>query len=107
MRRLFTATLATVLVAAVAASPLLAKTHSFKLYRASSISGTQLDPGSYKLELKDQGEALIYRKDELVAKARVELKPLSPHQVPGSVVRTADGTIREIRLKKQVVVFAR
>lgn len=107
MRTLFTVTVAIALVAALTASPLWAKTHSFKLFRDGSLNGTELPAGTYKLELNGQGEALIYRNGEMLVKAKVEVKPLSNSATNNSVLQLSDGTVREIRLKKEVVVFVR
>lgn len=107
MRKLMTAVLLTALVATVASSPLWAKTYSFRLSQASSINGTQLTPGAYKLELNGNNEALIYRNGKMLTKATVEVKPRTNGSTRNSVLRNADGAITEIRLKKQVVVFVR
>lgn len=107
MRKLFTTTLAIALAAALAASPLSAKTHSFKLLRDATVNGAELRAGTYKLELNGQGEAVIYRSGEVVAKARVEVRPLENGSRRGTVLQGADGSIREIRLNKEVVVFVR
>lgn len=107
MRKLFTVTFALALVAVLAASPVLAKTYSFKLFQNGKINDTQLKPGSYKLELNDNGEALIYEGKELVTKARVEVKPRTNGATRASVLLDAEGNILEVRTKKQVVVFVR
>ncbi len=107
MRKLMTAVLLTALVATVASSPLWAKSYSFRLDQASSIGGTQLKPGAYRLKLNGNNEALIYRNRKLVVKATVEVKPRTNGSTRNSVLRNADGAITEIRLKKQVVVFVR
>ncbi|MBI4467117.1 MAG: hypothetical protein HY656_06810 [Acidobacteria bacterium] len=107
MRRLFTAALLVALVAVLAASSLWAKTHSFKLFNDATINGTELGPGTYKLELNGQNEAVISRGGEVVVKARVETRPTKGTDQPGSVLRAADGSIREIRLNSLVVVFVR
>lgn len=106
MRRLFTAVLLIALVAGLAAGPLWAETHSFKLHKESTLNGTELAPGTYKLELNGQNEALIYRSGELQAKARVETRPAKGEK-PGSVLLAADGSLREVRLNDLVVVFVR
>jgi hypothetical protein len=107
MRRLFTTIVAVALVAALAASPVLAKTHSFTLNQDSKINGVSLDAGKYKLELNGDTEAHIYKGRELVAKAPVNVKDLSNGSTRASVLCDAEGNVLEIRLKDQVVVFAR
>lgn len=107
MRRLFTAVFLIALVAALALSPLWAKTHSFKLLRGATVNGTQLAPGTYQLELKGEKEARIHRNGEVVVTAPVEVRPAKGKQSPGSVLQAADGSLLEVRLNKMVVVFAR
>ena len=107
MRKLFTLSIALALVLALAATPLLAKTHDFTLYANGKINGATLEPGKYKLELSGDNEALIYRGKELVTKARVEVKPLPSSGNSGSVLLDAKGNVLEVRTKKQVVVFVR
>ena len=107
MRRLFTAALLIALVAILAASPLWAKAHSFKLIKPASINGTELRPGQYKVELNAENEAVISRDGRVVVKTRAETRPSSKTDLPGSVLLAADGSIKEICLKGLVVVFVR
>jgi hypothetical protein len=107
MRRLFTPTIALAIVALVAASPLLAASFDFKLSREATINGTRLEPGTYKLELNGESEALIYRNKELVTKAPVTVKPRTNGTTRASVLVDSSGNVLEVRTKKQVVVFAR
>ncbi|MBI2956079.1 MAG: hypothetical protein HYY26_02080 [Acidobacteria bacterium] len=107
MRKLFTTAVLIALVAMAAASPLRAEAHKFELTRTASLNGIELSPGSYKLKLNGEGEALIYRGKELVVKSRVEVKPLARGSASASVLQAADGSLREIRLNKKVVVFVR
>ena len=107
MRKVFAATFAISLVLALATGSLWAAPHKFKLHRGATLNGTELQAGSYELELNGEGEALIYRNGKMVTKARVTTKPLSNGDAPSSVLQAADGSLREIRLKEQVVVFVR
>ena len=107
MHKLITATFIIALAAAVTASPLLAKTFTFKVSQTCSINGTELEPGSYKLKLNDNNEAEIYRGKKKLVTAKVEVKPITNNRNRSSVLRTADGSISEIRFKDQVVVFTR
>lgn len=107
MRKLFTSSIALALVVALAATPLLAKTHDFTLRNGGKINGTALEPGKYKLELSGDSEALIYRGKELVTKAAVEVKPQTNGSSSGSVLLDAEGNILEVRTNKQIVVFVR
>lgn len=109
MRKLFTAAIALALFVALAASPssALAKTHDFTLSQTAKINGTTLEAGKYKLELTGDTEAHIYKGNELVTKAPVEVKELKNGNTQASVLQDASGNVMEIRLKKQVVVFVR
>lgn len=93
------------LVAAVAATPVEAKTHTFKVTEPFSIAGTALQPGTYKLKLTDNGEAEVYQAKVKLVTARVELKPRPKRIAADSVFVDSDGSLREVRLKKQIVVF--
>ncbi len=108
MHRLITTTITLALVTGLAASPALAKGHSFKLQRDATINGSQLKgQKTYRLELKGNNEALIYRNHKLVTTAPVEVKPITDGTVRNTVVLDSDGTILAIRTKKHVVVFVR
>jgi hypothetical protein len=87
------------------AGPLLGKAHQVELLKASTINGVELGAGIYKLEINGDNEAELYRDGELLLKAKVEVKPLGG-SIPNSVRQMADGTIKEIRLKNERVVFA-
>ncbi|MFQ5778445.1 MAG: hypothetical protein ACE5IP_10615 [Terriglobia bacterium] len=100
-----TVAVALALVATLVASPVLAKTYTFKLGRESSINGTKLEAGTYKLKLNENNEALVYRGKELLTKAQVEVQP-APKGRSG-VVYATDGSVREIRINKMIVVFVR
>ena len=106
MHRLITTTITLALVAGLAASPALAKGHSFKLYRDATINGSQLKgQKTYRLELNGNDEALIYRNHKLVTTAPVEVKPITDGISRNAVVLDSEGTILSIRTKKHVVVF--
>ncbi len=81
------------------------KMYSFTLVQSGSINGTQLEAGKYKLELTDSGEAIVYQRGERVTSTPVEVKPLPKGSTRNSVTYKQDGTIKEVRLKKQVFVF--
>lgn len=105
MRKLvFTAFIAMLMVSVLSPS-LWAATHKFELHAESTISGIQLRPGKYRIDL-DGNEATIYQKGKVVALARVEIIEGKPvHR--NSIARKVDGTILEIRLKNQTIVFPR
>lgn len=109
MRKLFTAVIALALFAALAASPssAMAKSYDFTLSQTSKINGTTLEAGKYKLELNGDSEAHIYKDKELVTKAPVEVKELKNGNTQASVLQDASGNVKEIRFKRQVVVFVR
>ena len=105
MRKLLVTAFVIVLTAAVFSTSAFAATYKFTLTRKSTLSGIQLEKGKYKLELNGM-EATITQKGRVVAKVQVEIRDAKPVN-PGSVLVSADGTLKEIRLKNQVVVFAR
>lgn len=105
MRKLFTATVVAALAVSLVASPVLAATHTFKLFRDGKINGTTLEPGKYKLEFSDS-EAKVYQGKTLVTTAPVEIKQNGGNS-RASVLQDADGNIIEVRTKKQIVVFVR
>jgi len=106
MNRLITTTITLALATGLAASPALAKGHSFKLHRDATINGSQLKgQKTYRLELNGNNEALIYRNHKLVTTAPVEVKPITDGISRNAVVFDSEGTILAIRTKKHVVVF--
>ncbi len=106
MHRLITTTITLALVTGLAASPVLAKGHSFRLHRDATINGSQLKgQKTYRLELNGNNEALIYHNQKLVTTAPVEVKPITDGKKRTWVVLDSEGTILEIRTKKHVVVF--
>jgi hypothetical protein len=109
MRRLRTTSLALALVAVLAASPVLAKTHTFKLAQDARLNGTELAAGTYKLELGDDGKATIYNSHtrSAVTTAAVKVKPAERGSNRASVLLDAQGNLVEIRTGKEIVVFVR
>jgi hypothetical protein len=105
MHKLFTATIVAALVVGLVASPALAATHTFKLFRDGKVNGTTLEPGKYKLELNGD-EAKIYQGKTLVTTSPVEVKQNGKNS-RASVLQDADGNIIEVRTKKKIVVFVR
>lgn len=109
MRRLFTTYLAIALVAVLAASPVLAKAHTFTLSQDARFNGTELAAGTYKLELGDDGTATIYNSHQKspVATATVKVKPAKNRGGAASVLLDGQGNLLEIRTGKEIVVFVR
>lgn len=105
MRKLLVTAFVVALTAAVFSTSAVAATHKFTLSRESTVSGIQLEKGKYKLELEGT-QATIIQKNQVVATAQVEIRDTKPAN-PGSVLVDADGNLKEIRLKNQVVVFTR
>ena len=107
MRKLFTTSLAIALVAVLAASPVLAKAHTFTLSKDARLNGTELAAGTYKLELGDDGKATIFNShgDSTVTAATVKVKPAKNSRA--SVLLDTQGNILEIRTGKEIVVFVR
>lgn len=82
----------------------LAKSHKVEFLSKAVINGVELDPGTYKLELNGDNKVEIYKGKELLVSAQVKVLPLG-NVYPNSVSQKTDGTVVEIRLKKERVVF--
>jgi ABC-type cobalamin transport system ATPase subunit len=104
VKKLSTLGICLVLTSTFLATTLLAESHRIELIRPGEIGGQQLKAGKYKLVLNGQGTAEIYRGRKLLAKASVEVLPLGD-RIPRSISQTQDGELKEIRLKKERVVF--
>jgi hypothetical protein len=104
MRKLSTLAICLVLVSLFLVTTLVAESHRIELIRPCEIDGQELKAGQYKLVLKGQGTAAIYRGRKLLVEARVKVLPLGD-SVPRSISQTKDGELKEIRLKKERVVF--
>lgn len=109
MRKLFTTSLAIALLAVLAASPVLAKAHTFKLARDARINGTELAAGTYKLELSGEGQATIYNSHGKtpVTTAKVKVTPITSGANRTAVLLDQEGNILEIRTGKEIVAFVR
>lgn len=105
MRKMLATAFVVALTLAVFSTSAFAASHKFKLSKESTIAGIRLEIGKYKLTL-DGNQATIYQKGKVVATARVTIR--EEKVAHSSVLRAADGSIKEIRLRKQnqVVVFA-
>ena len=70
--------------------------------------GVQLKQGLYTLKLGSEGnptvKAQIFRNGKPVVESSVTVRPRTNEQ-SNTIMQDADGTLREIRLKKQVIVF--
>lgn len=98
-----------IVFACLALAVAYADTHRITLFQPSEVAGKQLQPGEYKLELKD-GKVVISKGKEMVeASAKVET---SDQKFSATTVRYANGDgkmkIQEIRLggTKTRIVFA-
>ena len=94
------------LVAAAAEGFAGAKIYRLELSRESKINETRLEAGTYTLKLNEEGEAQIYRGGEMILKTRAQVKPLPKGLSHNTLVQDSDGTIREVRFQKDVVVFS-
>ena len=83
-----------------------AKSYRLEVSRESKINETRLEAGTYTLKLNEEGEAQIYRGKEMILKTRAQVKPLQKGMLQNTVVQDSDGTIREVRFQKDVVVFS-
>ena len=104
VRKLSTLAICLVLASTFLPTSVLAESHRIELIRPGEIDGQELKAGQYKLVLTGQGTAEIYRGRKLLVKAKVEVLPLGD-RIPSSINQTQNGELKEIRLKKERVVF--
>ena len=105
MRKLYTIAMVALLAAALFSTAAVAKTHSFTVTSDSTAADIQLEKGKYKIKI-DGNTATITQNNRVIGKVQVEVRDAKV-QHPGSVLRAADGSIKEIRLKNQVVTIVR
>lgn len=85
-----------------------AETHRFTLYQAATVSGTELKPGDYKIEITDNKAVIKQGKQSVEANVRVET---GDAKFGSTSVRFANGdgkyALQEIRVggTKTKVVF--
>ena len=72
-----------------------ATSYSVKLFDVSTLNGTQLKPGDYRLELKD--DKAVLKLGKLVVEAPVKIEN-TPAKIAATSVKYVDGRIQEIRL---------
>ncbi len=108
MRRSFTSVCLIVIVATLLVSPIQAKDYRFRLSLGGVVNGVQLKQGLYTLKLGSEGnptvKAQIFRNGKPVVESSVTVRPRTNEQ-SNTIMQDADGTLREIRLKKDVIVF--
>lgn len=92
------------LVGALLAAPLWAKSARFELTQDATLNGVTLEAGKYKIEINGENEAHIFSNGNLIVKANCEVKPLG-NSIANSVRQNSDGELLEVRLKKERVVF--
>lgn len=99
----------TAIVALLVAIPVQAKDIRFRLAMAATVDGVELKEGHYTLKLESEGnpqlQARIFHNGKLMAEALVQVRPRA-EETPNTVLQDGDGALRELRFKKQVVVFA-
>ena len=93
-----------VLVALTITSVWAADSHRVEFASAAQFNGVQIEPGKYKLVLNGEQTAELWDGKQLLLKAKVEVVPLAG-ATPQSVSTNGDGSLKEIRLKKERVVF--
>ena len=72
-----------------------ASSYSVKLFDPATLNGTQLKPGEYRLELKDNKAVMKLGKQVVEAPVTVEN---TPSKIATTSVKYVDGHIQEIRL---------
>ena len=104
MRTIFAGMAILVLVASMMPSAWAADSHRVEFAAPAQFNGVQIEPGKYKLVLNGDQVAELWDGKELLLKAKVEIVPLEG-ATPQSVSTNGDGSLKEIRLKKERVVF--
>jgi hypothetical protein len=105
VKKLVITALAVIVACALLSGVAFAKSHKVEFRMKAVINGVELEPGTYKLEVNGDNKVDIYKGKELVVSAEVEILPLG-NVYPNSVSQSSDGKVKEIRLKKERVVFA-
>ncbi len=97
-------------VATLHASPVEAKDYRFRLFLEGVLNGVQFKEGVYTLKLESEGnphpKAKILRNGKLLTEAPVQVRARAGERA-NTVMQDADGTLREIRLKSQVIIFVK
>lgn len=108
MFRSFLSVLLVAFVAALLVSPLQAKDYRFQLPMSGSVEGVSLKEGTYVVKLEGGGNphltARIVRNGKILAETEVNVRERDGEQA-NTVLQDADGNLREIRLKRQVIIF--
>jgi hypothetical protein len=104
VKKVVIALLAIGLLLTVFSNAALGKSHRVQLLKESFVNGVKLEPGKYKVEMGQGDYAEIYHGRELVVKVKAEVVPLGD-SIPNSVRQMSDGTLTEIRLKKEKLVL--
>ena len=104
MKKLLTIAFVFALVSLLFCSPVWARSCNFQMLTEADIDGTHLTSGKYKLILEGE-DAEIYRNGHFLVKAKVEVHRLE-EGVSAHSIKIVNGQLREIRLKKDCVVFA-
>lgn len=105
MRKLYATAMVVLLATAIFTSTAVAKTHSFTVGSESTAANIQLEKGTYKIRIEGN-TATIIQNHVVIGEIQVEVRQAKV-QNPGTILRGADGAIKEIRLKNQVVTIVR
>ncbi len=88
----------------MASTAAMAKNHKVKLHSEAIISGTVIEPGSYTVKISDEGLLGLYKGRDLLAESEVTIEAMG-NETPNSVSLDVNGNLKEIRFKKEKVVF--
>jgi hypothetical protein len=103
MKKILIVTFAMALISLLVCSPVWARSCQFQMLTEADVDGTHLSPGKYKLILEGE-DAEIYRNGHLLVRAKVEVHGLGKG-VSAHSIKIVNGQLREIRLKKDCLVF--
>ena len=93
-----------VLFGLILSTQLFSRTHSIEFWKTAVVNGVELKPGQYRLSVTDEKTAEIHRGNSLLVTAEVEVLPLE-NGMSNSVRQMRDGTLLEVRLKGERILF--
>lgn len=88
--------------------PAMAQEGTFRLVVPGSLHGVELKPGEYKVKVSTDSEmkAHVMRRGKLLVECPVEVRPRDSERA-NTVLQNDDGSLREVRLKNDVLIFNR
>lgn len=105
MKRLVSLATVAAICLTILSAPLVAGGHKFALHKECRVGDQVLEAGRYKLEVKSDGQAEIFRGSRLVATVQVSTVPIG-RSTPNTIEVSSDGELIEIRAKKEKFILS-